>query len=95
MTTPQGSVNPLSGAGIFVLCLAILLMLGGAGAGWLALEEFSRWSRLSTAGNPFADVAANSGVYLAGISATALLSGGGLLVVGILLMSGKIAARAR
>lgn len=89
----SGRTNPLSIYGVWTLVLAILLLLGSGLAWLLAWDEFTRWTSLTSDGNAFAGVAANSAVYLAGIAATALLSGLGLLVVGIAFLSGRVAAK--
>lgn len=84
--------SPLAGYGIGVTVLAIALLLGGALAGLMGLGEIGRYASLTNAGNPFAGAAANSGVYLLGIAATAVLSGVALLVVGIAFQSRRVAA---
>lgn len=84
------SPNPLTFHGVWTVGVAVVLLLGGALAGLLSLGEFSRYATLTSAGNAFAASAANSGVYLLGIAATAILAGAGLLVVGIAFLSGRM-----
>lgn len=60
--------------------IGILLIIGGALFAFFAFGEFNRYNDL--AGNPFRDLVANSAMYLAGISATAILSGIGFLIAG-------------
>ena len=84
--------NSVKTAGVVVLVLGIVSALGAGVAGLLALSEFGRYSSLQRSGNPFAAYAANSGVYLLGTAAVAAIVAVGFIIVGAVMMSGRIAA---
>lgn len=61
--------------GVFTIIIGAVMAFGGALYGIAAMGEFARYSDLQRSGNPFAGTASNSGVYLFGIAAVAVLGG--------------------
>ena len=59
--------------------VGFLLVIVGAIYLLLAFSEFSRYSDLTSQGNPFTGMVANSAVYLAGVAVVAILAGVGFL----------------
>ena len=74
-------------AGIWALITGVCCFVVGGFFAMLALSEASRYADLVSAGNPFADVASNSFIYLAGIGALGIFAGVGLILVGAALQS--------
>lgn len=68
--------------GTWLTIIGVVLCLGGALAGVMALSELANYQDIKRSGNPFANLVANNYLYFGGIAATALLAGVAIIILG-------------